>query len=223
LNRRPWYRRSPRPWSARPARARAAVDRQHTVHRRPAKVDFRISQFLVAISRWCAKAPRPHLQSPGDFDDNCKENVRNWLIGRVKDARSRSFARCIPQRELGDEAKQPVERGVWNSPKIKESRGIVGSRKIQTPFFDGLLRSPGTWTPWERSSGRIENQGSWAAPIALGDVLVCEPRSAPQLGTRGLVVALRKTANLEAMEQPGGCHRADRLLAGRGAGHRRPV
>ena len=97
-----------------------------------AKVDFWVSQLLVAISRWCAKSPRPRLQavflfdeadlylpagmkqpatkapmedllkracsagvgvflatqSPGDFDYKCKENVRTWLIGRVKETRA---------------------------------------------------------------------------------------------------------------------------------------
>ncbi len=27
-------------------------------------------------------------QSPGDFDYKCKENVRSWLIGRVKEPRA---------------------------------------------------------------------------------------------------------------------------------------
>src|SRR5438445_6781491 len=27
-------------------------------------------------------------QSPGDFDYKCKENVRSWLIGRVKETRA---------------------------------------------------------------------------------------------------------------------------------------
>jgi DNA helicase HerA-like ATPase len=96
-----------------------------------AKVDFWVSQLLVAVSRWCAKSPRPYLQavflfdeadlylpavkqpatkapmenllkrarsagvgiflatqSPGDFDYKCKENVRSWLIGRVKEPRA---------------------------------------------------------------------------------------------------------------------------------------
>jgi hypothetical protein len=96
-----------------------------------AKVDFWVSQFLVAVSRWCAKSPRSQLQavfmfdeadvylpatrqpatkapmedllkrarsagvgvflatqSPGDFDYKCKENVRTWLIGRVKEPRA---------------------------------------------------------------------------------------------------------------------------------------
>jgi hypothetical protein len=97
----------------------------------PAKVDFWVSQFLVAISRWCARSPRSRVQavfmfdeadiylpatrqpatkapmedllkrarsagvgvflatqSPGDFDYKCKENVRTWLIGRVKEPRA---------------------------------------------------------------------------------------------------------------------------------------
>jgi AAA ATPase domain/Helicase HerA, central domain len=96
-----------------------------------AKVDFWVSQLLVAISRWCAKSPQPRLQavflfdeadlylpatrqpatkapmedllkrarsagvgiflatqSPGDLDYKCKENVRTWLIGRVKEPRA---------------------------------------------------------------------------------------------------------------------------------------
>jgi hypothetical protein len=97
-----------------------------------AKVDFWVSQLLVAVSRWCARSPQPHLQavflfdeadiylpagnkqpatkapmedllkrarsagvgvflatqSPGDFDYKCKENVRTWLIGRVKEPRA---------------------------------------------------------------------------------------------------------------------------------------
>ena len=97
-----------------------------------AKVDFWVSQLLVAVSRWCAKSPQPRLQavflfdeadvylpagtrqpatkapmedllkrarsagvgvflatqSPGDFDYKCKENVRTWFIGRVKETRA---------------------------------------------------------------------------------------------------------------------------------------
>jgi DNA helicase HerA-like ATPase len=97
-----------------------------------AKLDFWVSQLLVAVSRWCAKSPQPRLQavflfdeadvylpagsrqpatkapmedllkrarsagvgiflatqSPGDFDYKCKENVRTWLIGRVKEPRA---------------------------------------------------------------------------------------------------------------------------------------
>jgi hypothetical protein len=96
------------------------------------KLDFWVSQLLVAVSRWCAKSPQPRLQavflfdeadvylpagtrqpatkapmedllkrarsagvgiflatqSPGDFDYKCKENVRTWLIGRVKEPRA---------------------------------------------------------------------------------------------------------------------------------------
>src|SRR5262249_12350254 len=96
------------------------------------KVDCWVSQLLVAVSRWCAKSPKGHLQavflfdeadvylpagnrqpatkapmedllkrarsagvgiflatqSPGDFDYKCKENVRTWLIGRVKEPRA---------------------------------------------------------------------------------------------------------------------------------------
>jgi hypothetical protein len=97
-----------------------------------ARVDFWVSQLLVAVSRWCARSPQPRLQalflfdeadlylpagtkqpatkapmedllkrarsagvgiflatqSPGDFDYKCKENVRTWVIGRVKETRA---------------------------------------------------------------------------------------------------------------------------------------
>jgi len=97
-----------------------------------ARVDFWVSQLLVAVSRWCAKKPQARLQavflfdeadvylpagtkqpatkapmedllkrarsagvgvflatqSPGDFDYKCKENVRTWLIGGVKEQRA---------------------------------------------------------------------------------------------------------------------------------------
>jgi len=93
-----------------------------------AATDFWVSQFLIAISRYCAKNPKPYLQavflfdeadkylpatrkpatkepmedllkrarsagvgiflgtqSPGDLDYKCKENLRTWFIGRVKE------------------------------------------------------------------------------------------------------------------------------------------
>lgn len=115
---------------ARPGRVRLSVISTRFLGDQ-AKVDFWVSQLLVAISRWCAKSPRSHLQavfmfdeadiylpamrqpatkapmedllkrarsagvgvflatqSPGDFDYKCKENVRTWLIGRVKEPRA---------------------------------------------------------------------------------------------------------------------------------------
>lgn len=33
------------------------------------KIDFWVSQLLVAVSRWCAKSPRPHLQAVFLFDE----------------------------------------------------------------------------------------------------------------------------------------------------------
>jgi hypothetical protein len=115
---------------ARPGRVRLSVVSTRFLD--PGKVDFWVSQLLVAVSRWCAKSPQPRLQavflfdeadaylpagtrqpatkapmedllkrsrsagvgvflatqSPGDFDYKCKENVRTWLIGRVKEPRA---------------------------------------------------------------------------------------------------------------------------------------
>jgi hypothetical protein len=116
---------------ARPGRVRLSVISTRFLGD-PSKVDFWVSQLLVAVSRWCAKSPRPRLQavflfdeadvylpagtkqpatkapmedllkrarsaglgvflatqSPGDLDYRCKENVRTWLIGRVKEPRA---------------------------------------------------------------------------------------------------------------------------------------
>jgi hypothetical protein len=115
---------------ARPGRVRLSVVSTRFLD--AAKVDFWVSQLLVAVSRWCAKSPQQRLQavflfdeadvylpagtrqpatkapmedllkrarsagvgiflatqSPGDFDYKCKENVRTWLIGRVKEPRA---------------------------------------------------------------------------------------------------------------------------------------
>jgi hypothetical protein len=116
---------------ARPGRVRLSVISTRFLGD-AAKVDFWVSQLLVAISRWCAQSPQARLQavylfdeadvylpagtkqpatkapmedllkrarsagvgiflatqSPGDFDYKCKENVRTWLIGRVKEQRA---------------------------------------------------------------------------------------------------------------------------------------
>ena len=116
---------------ARPGRVRLSVISTRFLGD-SSKVDFWVSQLLVAVSRWCAKSPQPRLQavflfdeadvylpagtkqpatkapmedllkrarsagvgvflatqSPGDLDYKCKENVRTWLIGRVKEPRA---------------------------------------------------------------------------------------------------------------------------------------
>jgi hypothetical protein len=116
---------------ARPGRVRLSVVSTRFLGD-AAKVDFWVSQLLVAVSRWCARSPRAQLQavflfdeadiylpagtkqpatkapmedllkrarsagvgiflatqSPGDFDYKCKENVRTWLIGRVREQRA---------------------------------------------------------------------------------------------------------------------------------------
>jgi hypothetical protein len=115
---------------ARPGRVRLSVVSTRFLD--GPKLDFWVSQLLVAVSRWCAKSPQARLQavflfdeadvylpagnkqpatkapmedllkrarsagvgvflatqSPGDFDYKCKENVRTWLIGRIKEPRA---------------------------------------------------------------------------------------------------------------------------------------
>ena len=112
-----------------------------------AATDFWVSQFLVAISRFCAKNPKPYLQavflfdeadkylpatrkpatkepmedllkrarsagvgiflgtqSPGDLDYKCKENLRTWFIGRVKEPTAIEKLRPMLAAAKGDVA-----------------------------------------------------------------------------------------------------------------------
>jgi hypothetical protein len=113
---------------ARPGRVRLSVISTRFLGD-DARLEFWVSQLLVAVSRWCAKSPRPTLhavflfdeadrylpagmkqpatkapmedllkrarsagvgmflatQSPGDLDYKCRDNIRTWLIGRVKE------------------------------------------------------------------------------------------------------------------------------------------
>jgi hypothetical protein len=131
----------------------------------PAKIDFWVSQLLVALSRWCAKSPQPRLQavflfdeadvylpagtrqpatkapmedllkrarsagvaiflatqSPGDFDYKCKENVRTWLIGRVKEARAIEKLRPMLAAAKVDVAEKLAGQATGNFYLVRES------------------------------------------------------------------------------------------------------
>ena len=157
---------------ARPGRVRLSVISTRFLGD-AAKVDFWVSQLLVAISRWCAKSPQPRLQavflfdeadlylpagtkqpatkapmedllkrarsagvgvflatqSPGDFDYKCKENVRTWLIGRVKEPRARKAEADAGGGE-GERYRQTRgagDRRVLSRTRVDRDGGAIGS------------------------------------------------------------------------------------------------
>jgi DNA helicase HerA-like ATPase len=130
----------------------------------PAKIDFWVSQLLVAVSRWCAKSPQPRLQavflfdeadqylpavrqpatkapmedllkrarsagvgiflatqSPGDFDYKCKENVRTWLLGRVKEPRALDKLRPMLAAAKGNVLDKLPAQGTGEFFLVRES------------------------------------------------------------------------------------------------------
>jgi hypothetical protein len=129
-----------------------------------AKVDFWVSQLLVAISRWCARSPRSQLQavflfdeadmylpatrqpatkapmedllkrarsagvgvflatqSPGDFDYKCKENVRTWLLGRVKEPRALEKLRPMLAAAKGNVTDKLAAQGTGEFYLVRDS------------------------------------------------------------------------------------------------------
>jgi hypothetical protein len=139
-----------------------------------AKVDFWMSQFLVAVSRWCAKSPQPKLQavfffdeadlylpatrkpatkepmedllkrarsagvgvflatqSPGDFDYKCRENVRSWLIGLVKEPRAIEKLRPMLAAAKSDVTDKLGTQGQGEFYLVRES-GVVSVRSNES-------------------------------------------------------------------------------------------
>ncbi len=148
---------------ARPGRVRLSVISTRFLD--ASKVDFWVSQLLVAVSRWCAKSPQPHLQavflfdeadaylpagtkqpatkapmedllkrarsagvgvflatqSPGDFDYKCKENVRTWVIGRVKEPRALEKLKPMLVAAKGSPADKLAGQGMGEFYLVRES------------------------------------------------------------------------------------------------------
>jgi hypothetical protein len=148
---------------ARPGRVRLSVISTRFLGD-PAKIDFWVSQLLVAVSRWCAKSPQPRLQavflfdeadqylpavrqpatkapmedllkrarsagvgiflatqSPGDFDYKCKENVRTWLLGRVKEPRALDKLRPMLAAAKGNVLDKLPAQGTGEFFLVRES------------------------------------------------------------------------------------------------------
>jgi hypothetical protein len=152
---------------ARPGRVRLSVISTRFLGD-AAKVDFWVSQLLVAVSRWCAKSPQARLQavflfdeadvylpagtkqpatkapiedllkrarsagigvflatqSPGDFDYKCKENVRTWLIGRVKEPRAIEKLKPMLAAAKGSVAEKLARQATGEFYLIRESSVI---------------------------------------------------------------------------------------------------
>lgn len=67
-------------------------------------------------------------QSPGDFDYKCKENVRTWLIGRVKEPRAIEKLKLMlaskPRRRRKN--RRPIHRRLLPRPRCQRVGGKVG-------------------------------------------------------------------------------------------------
>lgn len=149
---------------AQPGRVRLSVISTRFLGDGP-KVDFWVSQLLVALSRWCAKSPRSHLQAvflfdeadvylpagsrqpatkapmedllkrarsagvglflatqnPGDFDYKCRENVRTWLIGRIKEPRAIEKLKRMLAAAKGDAADKLAGQAAGEFYLVRES------------------------------------------------------------------------------------------------------
>jgi hypothetical protein len=151
---------------ARPGRVRLSVVSTRFLGD-AAKVDFWVSQLLVAVSRWCAKSPKPHLQavflfdeadaylpatrkpatkepmedllkrarsagvgvflatqSPGDLDYKCKENVRNWFVGRVKEKTALEKLRPLFAAAKGDPLGKLAGQGPGEFFLVREASAV---------------------------------------------------------------------------------------------------
>src|SRR5439155_940306 len=60
-------------------------------------------------------------QSPGDFDYKCKENVRTWLIGRVKEPRAIEKLKPMLAAAKGDAADKLAGQATGEFYLVRES------------------------------------------------------------------------------------------------------
>jgi hypothetical protein len=167
-----------------------------------AKVDFWVSQLLVAVARWCAKSPQARLQavflfdeadiylpagmkqpatkapmedllkrarsagvgvflatqSPGDLDYKCKENVRTWLIGRVKEQRAIEKLKPMLAAAKADVTDKLAGQGTGQFYLVRESsvmavrsdESLIRTEQMAENEIAGLARradsSPGVRT-----------------------------------------------------------------------------
>ena len=92
--------------------------------------------YLPATRQPATKAPMENLlkrarsagvgiflatQSPGDFDYKCKENVRTWLIGRVKEPRALEKLRPMLAAAKGDATGKLAGQGTGEFHLVREA------------------------------------------------------------------------------------------------------
>jgi DNA helicase HerA-like ATPase len=70
-------------------------------------------------------------QSPGDFDYKCKENVRTWLIGRVKEPRAIEKLKPMLAAAKGDVTGKLAGQATGEFYLVRES-GVAAVRSEES-------------------------------------------------------------------------------------------
>ena len=70
-------------------------------------------------------------QSPGDFDYKCKENVRTWLIGRVKEPRALEKLKPMLAAAKGNVTDKLPGQATGEFYLVRES-GVTGVRSNES-------------------------------------------------------------------------------------------
>src|SRR5262249_33945752 len=116
---------------ARPGRVRLSVISTRFLTD-PAKVDFWVSQLLVAVSRWCAKSPRSQLQAVFMFDEADvylpapgQPATKAPMEDLLKRARSAGVGIFLATQSPGDfDYKCKVNIRTWLIGRVKEPRAL---------------------------------------------------------------------------------------------------
>lgn len=98
-----------------------------------AKVDFWVSQLLIAVSRWCARSPQPRLQAVFLFDEadvylpagNRQPATKAPMEDLLKRARSAGVGIFLATQSPGDfDYKCRENVGTWLLGRVRETRAI---------------------------------------------------------------------------------------------------
>ncbi len=95
------------------------------------KVDFWVSQLLVAVSRWCAKSPQPRLQAVFLFDEADiylpaarQPSAKAPMEDLLKRARSAGVGIFLATQSPGDFDYKCKENVTWLIGRVKEPRAL---------------------------------------------------------------------------------------------------
>lgn len=98
-----------------------------------AKVDFWVSQLLIAVSRWCARSPQPRLQAVFLFDEadvylpagNRQPATKAPMEDLLKRARSAGVGIFLATQSPGDfDYKCRENVGTWVLGRVREARAL---------------------------------------------------------------------------------------------------